>query len=211
VTHVKYPKTMHLPWSPGLQNDDRLIESIERFVDMDVVVTEKMDGENATLYRDHYHARSLDSRHHPSRDWIKAFHGQIKNDIPEGYRICGENMYAKHSIYYDDLPSYFLGFSMWNSDNVCLSWDDTLEWFKLIGITPVPTLYRGLWNEQFIRDSCDKSVCRDDFEGYVVRIADAFDFDSFQGFVAKFVRKNHIQTDEHWMQSELIPNKLKEQ
>lgn len=36
-----------------------------------VVITEKMDGENTTLYRDGLHARSLDSRHHPSRNWVK--------------------------------------------------------------------------------------------------------------------------------------------
>jgi hypothetical protein len=213
---VKYPKTMHLPWSPGLQNDDRRIESLERFKNMEVVVTEKMDGENATLYRDHYHARSLDSRHHPSRDWIKAFHGQIKNNMPQNLRICGENMYAKHSIGYNDLPSYFLGFSAWVHDKcedkqICLSWDDTLEFFEILDITPVQEIWRGPW-EQFEahHERIDEMVLETGKEGYVVRITDAFDDSAFKYFVAKFVRKGHVQTDEHWMQAEIIPNKLKD-
>lgn len=42
---VKYPKTMHLPWSPGLQNDDRVIANLDAFRGHEVVVTEKLDGE----------------------------------------------------------------------------------------------------------------------------------------------------------------------
>lgn len=130
---------MHFPFSPGLQNDDRVIQTLDGLMGHDVVVTEKMDGENATLYRDHYHARSLDSKHHPSRDWIKSFHGSIAHMIPEGWRICGENMYARHSIAYDDLSSYFYGFSVWNENNVALGWDETLMFFDDLGITPVHT------------------------------------------------------------------------
>ena len=85
---------MHLPWSPGLQNDDRLIDSLEAFHGREVVVTEKMDGENASLYSNHYHARSLDSRHHGSRDWIKSFHGTVRHNIPEGWRP--EELILKH-------------------------------------------------------------------------------------------------------------------
>ena len=203
----KYPKTMHLPWSPGLQNDDRLIESLQGFEDRIVTVTEKMDGENATLYRDHYHARSLDSRHHPSRDWVKAFHSQIKRDIPEGWRVCGENMYAVHSVKYQDLESYFLGFSVWNDKNECLSWGDTLEFFEMIGVTPVSVLYQGLWAEDMIHDIAE-NVDHNRQEGFVVRIYDSFHFDDFKKYVAKWVRKGHVQTDEHWMSKPVEPNGL---
>ena len=206
---VKYPKTMHLPWSPGLQNDDRLIQSLDGFVGQEVVVTEKMDGENTTLYFDHLHARSLDGRHHPSRDWVKAFHGSIRYLIPEDVRICGENVYAEHSIHYDSLESYFLGFSAWQGET-CLSWDDTLLLFEEIGVTPVPTLRRGMWE-----DECSAleypSACglvAPGSEGYVVRVANAFSMFDFQNKVAKYVRKNHVQTDQHWMAKAVVPNGL---
>lgn len=204
---IKYPKTMHLPWSPGLQNDDRVIEDLSWLQSLDdIVITEKMDGENATLYSDHYHARSLDSRHHPSRDWIKAFHGSIKHEIPEGYRVCGENLYAEHSIHYDNLESYFMGFSFWNQHDTCWCWDDTLEMFEVLGITPARTLYRGPWNQDWF----DSYELPDGSEGYVVRNADDFQLGEFKINVAKFVRKGHIQTDQHWMAKAVVPNGLKQ-
>ena len=59
-----------------------------------VIVTEKMDGENTNMYRDRIHARSIDSSHHESRSWVKSFHAQIKDSIPSGVKICGENLYV---------------------------------------------------------------------------------------------------------------------
>ncbi|WP_444997397.1 RNA ligase family protein [Aliikangiella sp. IMCC44359] len=126
-TRYKYPRTPHLPWSPGATRDDIRCVDSKIFEDRMVVVTEKMDGENATLYKNHMHARSIDSRHHPSRDWLKKFHASIAYNIPAGWRICGENLFAQHSIAYKNLSSYFYGFSIWNEDNDCLSWKDTLE------------------------------------------------------------------------------------
>ena len=80
----KWPRTPHLPWSPGATSDDKYIESFDDFRGKQVVVTEKMDGENTTLYTDRLHARSLDSRHHPSRTWVKQWHQTLAHDIPQG-------------------------------------------------------------------------------------------------------------------------------
>lgn len=203
----KYPKTMHLPWSPGLQNDDRLIEDLSLLQSLDdIVITEKMDGENATLYHNHYHARSLDSRHHPSRDWIKSFHGNIKWLIPEEIRICGENLYAEHSIRYEDLESYFMGFSIWTNDtNMCWPWELTVGLFNHLGITPVRVLYRGPWDQSWF----DSYELPEGSEGYVVRNASSFHFDDFATNVAKFVRKGHVQTDTHWMHKPVVANGVK--
>ena len=109
TSRVKYPRTFHLPWSPGVTDDDRVLDDPDAaFGESRVVVTEKMDGECTTMYRDYLHARSTDYSPHPSRDRVRALHAQIAHDIPEGWRVCGENVYAQHSISYDALPSYFL-------------------------------------------------------------------------------------------------------
>lgn len=149
------------------------------------------------MYNTHIHARSLDSRGGEDRAWVKQFWSGISYEIPEGWRVCGENLWAEHSIHYDALPSYFMGFSVWNSKNQCLSWDDTLLWFNLLGITPVPVLYDGVWNETVIRQLWDPSTW-DVTEGYVVRVADQYDFSQFKTSVAKFVRRGHVQTAKHW-------------
>jgi len=206
--YVKYPRTHHLPWSECVNDDDRVIASLDAFAGKRVIVTEKMDGENTTMYRDYIHARSIDSRTHPTRNWVKQFWSQISADIPEGWRVCGENLYAKHSIEYNALETYFMGFSLWNDRNTCMSWDDTVEWFTLMDIKPVPVLYDGDFNEKTIRalwDIKDWKQC----EGYVVRLADSFSYGEFKHKAAKFVRKNHIQTTKHWMHGQRIePNTL---
>lgn len=209
---IKYPRTKHFLWSPGATSDDKILKDTSCFNGKTVVITEKMDGENSTLARDYYHARSLDSKDHPSRSWIKQFHASIKNDIPEGWRICGENLYAKHSIGYDNLKSYFYCFSIWDENNCCLSWDDTVEFCQLLGIEHVPVLREDLyWNEFTPRLFDDHDFAGFDvatMEGYVVRNAYNFHYDDFGRNVAKFVRPNHVTTENHWMHSEVIPNKL---
>ena len=209
---VKYSRTKHLPWSPGATSDDKVLKDTSCFNGKTMIITEKMDGENSTLYNDYYHARSLDSKDHPSRSWIKQFHASIKNDIPKGYRICGENLYAKHSIGYDNLKSYFYCFSIWDDTNYCLSWKDTVEFCQLLGIEHVPVLHDNFHWDQYTPHLMDDN----DFinfdptnsEGYVVRNADGFLYKDFGENVAKWVRSNHVVTDTHWMHSEVIPNKL---
>jgi hypothetical protein len=201
----KYPRTPHLPWSPGASPDDLLLDSLDCFSGREVVITEKLDGENTTLYSEGLHARSIDSRHHPSRDWVKSLHGSIRHLIPAGFRVCGENLYARHSIAYEGLRSYFYVFSIWNQDNLCLGWDETLEWSELLGLEVVPTLLRGRWDEAATRALALDSSRQ---EGYVVRTTAAFAYDDFGRRVAKWVRTGHVQTDEHWMFSEVVPNRL---
>lgn len=196
--HVKYPRTHHLPWSQGMHDDDRMIQTMDHFVGKRVIATVKMDGENTTMYRDYYHARSVESRGHPSRDWAKQFWSTIRGDIPERWRVCVENLYAKHSIAYDDLPSYVMGFSIWTDRNIALNWDDTQEWFKLLGITSVPILYDGIYDEKAIRALWSDKMW-DSCEGYVLRTAEEIPYSQFRHKVAKFVRKNHVQTIKHWM------------
>lgn len=206
---VKYPRTHHLPWSEGMHDDDRMLKTLEHFIGKEVVVTIKKDGENTSMYSGYFHARSIDGRHHPSRDWVKNLWGRIAHELPEGWRICGENLYAQHSIVYEDLLSYFYGFSMWNERNRCLSWDDTLAYFDILGITPVEELYRGVFDEKLIKGLYNSKTDWASCEGYVVRLAGEFDYRDFRRSVAKFVRKGHVQTSKHWMHGRRIePNGL---
>lgn len=205
--YVKYPRTRHLPWSLGTTNDDVKLKDLSHFNGREVVVTEKMDGENTSMYSDHIHARSIDSKHHPSRNWVKALHASVAHNIPEGWRVCGENLYARHSVSYDDLSTYFMVFSIWDEHNMALSWDETVEYTDLLGLEPVPVLWRGEWDEKIIRSL---EVDTETSEGYVVRVTDSFSYDEFGVSLAKWVRENHVQTDTHWMHQQVVPNGLKE-
>lgn len=199
----KYPRTPHLPWSPGVSSDDLITEVPAALSSAPVVVTEKLDGENSTLYQDGLHARSLDGRHHPSRDWLKRLQGQIGYQIPAGFRVCGENLYARHSVAYEDLASYFFVFSIWDETNTCLSWAETKAWAMRLGLELVPTLYEGPYDDAWLRGlKLDLQRC----EGYVVRSAGAFPYERFAEHVAKWVRRGHVQTDDHWMHGVVTPN-----
>lgn len=211
TNRVKYPRTYHLPWSPGITDDDRVINDVETFNGQEVVVTAKMDGENTTMYNDYVHARSLEYTPHISRNRVRALHGLIAHDIPKGWRICGENLYAKHTIHYKRLPAYFLVFSIWNERNVCLSWDETLTWVSLLELKTVPVLHRGIWNEAEIRDCYQPTLNSEECEGYVVRITGEFHYRDFKTKVAKYVQKDHVpQHGGHWMNRIVVPNKVLE-
>jgi len=204
----KYPRTPHLPWSPGSNSDDKILKDTSHFEGKRVVVTEKFDGENTSLYCDYLHARSIDSAHHPSRDWVKGYHACFSHFIPEGWRICGENLYATHSIEYSSLESYFLAFSIWDNE-ICLDYDQFEEWCGLLSLSTPQTLYLGLWDEDIIKN-LEKDLDTTRVEGYVVRLFDSFFYQDFHKSVAKWVRTGHVQTDKHWMFSKIVTNKVKE-
>ncbi|WP_037680413.1 RNA ligase family protein [Streptomyces griseus] len=200
-----YPRTRHLPWSPGATADDLRITDLSGLRGREVVVTEKLDGENTTLYADGLHARSLDSAHHPSRTWVKALQARVGHAIPVGWRVCGENMFARHSIAYDDLESWFYGFSVWDTDGRCLGWDRTVAFLRGLGV-PVPrVLWRGVFDERALR-ALRLDLGRQ--EGYVVRVVDGFGAHEFGGRVAKWVRAGHVRTDTHWMHAAVVENGL---
>jgi len=174
-----------------------------------VLVTEKMDGECTTMYRDHIHARSVSSGHHPSRSWVKGFHAGIRDSIPEGWRVVGENCFAKHSIHYTELPSYFLVFAVIDENEFSQDWETTLQFCLERGLHTVPELYRGPWDENVVREChTGASQCGGEQEGYVVRDYLGFYQGRLQESVAKYVRKGHVQTDEHWMTQKLVKNEL---
>jgi hypothetical protein len=211
-SYVKYPRTYHLPWSPGRTKDDRVLENINNFIGKRVVVSLKMDGENTTLYNDYIHARSLEGNSHPSQTYVRNLHSKIAHDIPAGMRICGENLYAKHSIGYENLESYFYVFSIWN-ENVCLSWPETLEYAELLGLSKVPVFYWNIFDEKTIRDIFARDYAAS-HEGYVIRLEESFNYGDFRKSVAKWVRPNHVAETVHnwrngWYAAPETVNKLK--
>lgn len=212
IQRYKYPRSYHLPWSEGATSDDKTLTSVDHFVGREVVVSEKCDGENTTLYSDGYmHARSLDGRTHESQAWVRALAATMVGNLPAGWRVCGENLYARHSLGYDRLGSYFYVFAIYDQDNRCLSWDDTVEWAALLGLEVVPVRYRGLWDEAAVKGCYDgSSAFGNEGEGYVVRVTGGYHYTEFSRSLAKFVRRGHVQEGAaHWRSLAVTPNILR--
>lgn len=207
MKRYKYPRTYHLPYSEGYTSDDKVLDFDDIFKEMKVVVTEKMDGENTTVYRDFVHARSIDSKHKEYHSWLLQYIRSFQYSIPEGYRVCGEYLYAKHSIFYNNLKSYFQVFSVYDDNNICLSWDKTIEFCNERCLVTVPVLYEGMYDSDTTMKIASYIVQKGG-EGIVVRNTDSFDYDNFNMNVAKYVRPNHVQTNEHWSHCKIEKNLL---
>lgn len=199
TTLVKYPRTPHLPESPGATSDDKYIskQGLAHLEACELVVTEKMDGGNFTMYRGAKHARSLSSGVQAWDSAAAAEWARVQYLIPEGWRVCGESMYARRSVAYDSLPGYFLIFSVWDEHNTCLSWDETEAWAEELGLPLVPVLGKGM-NLGEARKVWSTVKDAESSEGFVVRNADAFAYSEFSMNMAKYVRANHVQTSADW-------------
>lgn len=210
MKYTKYPRTYHLPFSQGRTSDDKTLKDCSIFNNKEIIVTIKMDGENTSCYQDgNIHARSIDSQNHESRNWIKNSLQSILYLIPENWRICGENLFAKHSIHYINLKSYFYLFSVWDNKNNCLDWADTTEWANLLELHTVDEIYRGDFSQELIMERYKEYLkSYPDTEGFVVRNINSFTYSEFSKNVAKFVRASHIQTNKHWSKEKIIQNEL---
>src|SRR5262245_44508458 len=119
----KYPRTQHLEGS-RLQPGDEDAASVPfaavrgRFL----VVEEKLDGANAGIRFDAAGRLWLQSRGHfltggarekhfnLFKQWANAHTNALWKVLGERYAVYGEWLYAKHTIFYDRLPHYFLEF-----------------------------------------------------------------------------------------------------
>lgn len=197
---VKYPRTPHLPNSEGMTSDDKKVSKTglkNIMSSSDLVVTEKMDGGNVTMTRNLFFARSINSGTHLWDTPVKALWASLRHDIPEGWRVSGESLYARRSVAYGHLPGVFMVFGIWNEENELLSWDETVEWAEILGLPMVPVLYRGSRFEDAVT-VWHKTMNSDTSEGFVIRTAGAIPHAEFANNFAKYVRANHVRTNAGW-------------
>lgn len=214
---TKYPRTKHLPWSTASSKDDRYLQNTQCFENKKVLVTVKLDGENTTLYPDGtHHARSLDSKPDVSRDWLWSWWASkihteefslVVQSHPE-IRFCVENLYAKHTIHYQNLPFSVLVHSVWDG-SVCLDWTITKSICFMLGLHTVPVLYDDVYNEKEVRKFDSLTTYQDDLvEGYVLRNQGSFSYEDFASNVAKYVRPDFKVNEQHWFKQQRVQNGL---
>lgn len=200
----KYPRTYHLPWSPGTTSDDRISKSVESLIKREIVITEKLDGSNTSITKSGVYGRShADFTRNP---WdVKSWEiwNLIKNDLSNGVYLFGEGMYGIHSIEYTNLTSYFYIFGV-RDNNIWIDWDSVEEYAYLLDLPTAPVLFRGVVNsEKELKELTESLVSQPSSlggssEGIVVRNANSFHNDDFSQNIMKWVKKGHVQTDEHW-------------
>ena len=205
---MKYPRTLHLPWSPGATDDDRILESVEHLVGEEIVITEKLDGENTGMVRAGVYARSHAAfTVSPWSTQVRMLHSRISRDIEEDQYLFGENMEGIHSLEYNGLVSPFYLFGSRKGEEWA-PWDAVEETAYLIGIPTVPVLWRGVCSSVPELKDLVESLVREpsrlgceEMEGCVVRKRSAFQENAFSVSLAKWVRKDHVTTDQHWQRN----------
>ena len=210
MIHNKYPRTYHLPWSPGSTNDDKKLKPgwFEYYKGKEIVITEKLDGSNISMSEHGICERSTSQE--SRQPWLRniwdpsdGLYWRIKQYIGEDETIFGENLYGEHSIHYNKLTDYFHLFAA-NDLITWYSWDDVKMLADIMKIPHVPELWRGVVSdENSLKTLVDfytkePSIYGDTREGVVIRITDLFPIEDFPKYVCKWVRPNHVQTDEHW-------------
>ena len=216
MERIKYPRTYHLPYSQSKTDDDKTLPNDDQFKGMEVVVTIKMDGENTTIYPDGYiHARSLDGNSYEWQNWLKSKVWDFCYLLQDGERIIGENLYAKHSIGYkfdsieDTFQVFAFAYKDKDGDNIYdafSSWEGVVDLCESFNLKHVPVIYRGIYDKDKIMKAFEEkreelAKQGQDIEGFVVRNVKGFYYKDFQKNVAKYVRANHVQTDEHWREN----------
>lgn len=174
---------------------------------------------NVCLRHDALYARShTSSPDHPSFSMLKVIHNMVQQDIPEHLSIFGEWVYAQHSIHYDHLPSCLFVIAIRDeTDGMWLSWRNVRLWCDTLALTHVPVLqYCTPETEEQLKWALfyhgqGPSVYGPVREGVVVRNIGGFSDENFRHCLAKWVRKDHVQTDEHWMNKPIIRNKMLEE
>lgn len=213
---MKYPRTYHLPFSPGATSDDKKLQDgwFENYKGKEVVITEKLDGENTCMTRQNVYARSHGA---PTRSpWSRnlwdndGLFWKVKDFISPEEAVYGENLYGEHSIHYDNLKDYFHVFAVAyfpedsNKQAVWYSWNDVELLSYYIGVPTVPVLWKGVFNDEVEVEAkvnelmLEPSTYGQTKEGIVMRVTNEFPILDFSKNVCKWVRPNHVQTDEHW-------------
>lgn len=210
----KYSRTYHFPFSPGTTSDDRINHQFwEDLSHIDQLVhTEKLDGENTCLNRYGVFARSHAApTQHPWAGYLKERWEMLKHDLGD-LEIFGENLYAEHSIRYTELPSHFFVFAIRENDQ-WLSWEEVKFYASMLDFPTVPELSfeKPEQPETFKRHILDLVAEPSRFgstdvwtdkpctmEGLVSRNVNGFHVNDFSHQVFKYVRKNHVKTDQHW-------------
>lgn len=147
----KYPRTPHLEGS-RLQPGDEDLSQIP-FSDIQgrhLVVEEKIDGANSGISfdengklllqsRGHYLTGGYRERHYNlMKQWAMVHKDAFYQVLGTRYIMYGEWMYAKHTIYYDALPHYFMEFDIYDREKEIYL--DTPSRRKLTGRLPVESV-----------------------------------------------------------------------
>lgn len=155
----KYPRTRHIEGSK-IQIGDEDLKNV-RFDEIKgkfVVLEEKVDGANTGISFDENGTLLLQSRGHflnggygerqfaLFKTWANCFQTDLYEILGKRYIMYGEWLYAKHTVFYDELTHYFMEFDIFDKEKqIFLSTKKRRELLKGAEfVKSVLVLYEGI-------------------------------------------------------------------
>ena len=126
---IKYPRTRHLVGSRLQAGDEDLSQvPFSEIFGKNITIEEKIDGANTAVSfdgdgklllqsRGHYLYGGHKERHYNLfKQWANIYRDLLYSALGSRYVMYGEWMYAKHTVFYDALPDYFMEFDIFDRE-----------------------------------------------------------------------------------------------
>ncbi len=223
------PKIFKFPLTPYLAllgetviRNDKVMSKQERdeFLNHELVVEEKVDGANLGISFDNrgtlkcqnrgtYLEAPFGGQWKKLPEWLSSRTDILLSVLGDQYILFGEWLYAQHSVYYDQLPDWFLGFDIFDKhERKFFSSQRRDSIFQKLGICQTPFMVRGHFSIQTLSALFSKSLISvETSEGLYLR----YDNGDWLSQRAKLVRPKFVQSiEKHWTCSGIRPNRLRE-
>lgn len=212
----KYPRIPHVPGSNAM--DDDVSVDYPRGI---FLVFEKVDGANlgislsGGMFSFQNRGGFLENkRPHPqwdaAKNWFNQHYWGIMNYLAQhpGHTVFGEWLYARHSIYYDSLPSYFFLYDVFDGEKFLQYRDFRKEFIYSAGVfvpkyITITSDIREFVEWSKLHYSSQYSTDANSYEGFIFR--DVADYSR----AFKYVRSEFTAgIEEHWFNRKLERNSL---
>lgn len=154
----KYPRTRHIQGSRLQPGDEDLSQVLFDFLrGKHLVVEEKVDGGNMGVSftpsgelrlqsRGHYltGGSAFEEQFNVVKAWAQTLKPLLWQILGSRYIMYGECMYKKHTVFYDQLPHYFLEFDVYDrEEDLFLSTEYRRILLAGTPVVSVPVLHEG--------------------------------------------------------------------
>ncbi len=218
----RFPHTPHLAWlGKAPPREDKVLSPEERAAMLrhELVVEEKIDGANlgfsvdkdgGLLTQNRGSWLSPDTCHPQFRSlwpWLAPRREALVAALWPDLMLFGEWCAVVHSVEYDALPDWFLGFDVFDR-SICRFWSTTRRDALLtaLGLQSVPRLGYGRFTlNELLALMITSRVGSDPMEGMYLRAESA----ELLNLRAKLVRPEFVQAiDSHWSRGPIRRNHL---
>ncbi len=152
----KYPRTRHIEGSRLQFGDVADDKPLRELAGQHLIVEEKLDGANSAISfaedgnlllqsRGHYLTGGSRERHFALlKTWAAIHADALQCVLGHRFVMYGEWMYAKHTVFYDQLPHYFIEFDVLDRNTgIFLSTTARRSLLTGLPVMPAPVVYEG--------------------------------------------------------------------